>query len=194
MNHTKTKAPFRYDIVGSFLRPAALMKTREAYAAGNAGAEELRAAEDAAIRDLVAKEKEVGLRAVTDGEFRRRYWHLDFLAALGGVEELGAAHWSVSFKGAQLKAATVKVEILFGGCHVDGFFLEYDSDRAGGFAPSTISRISTSFSDWSPQNRARSKRRRILSHASTRRQSTSRSISSASARSAASPRPRRETS
>ena len=55
MNHTKTKAPFRYDIVGSFLRPAALMKTREAYAAGNAGAEELRAAEDAAIRDLVAK-------------------------------------------------------------------------------------------------------------------------------------------
>jgi len=85
-------------------------------------------------------------------------------------------------------------EILFGGCHVDGFFLEYDSDRAGGFAPSTISRISTSFSDWSPQNRARSKRRRILSHASTRRQSTSRSISSASAPSAASPRPKRETS
>ena len=111
------------------------MKMREAYAAGNAGAEELRATEDAAIRDLVAKEKEVGLRAVTDGEFRRRYWHLDFLAALGGVEELGAAHWSVAFKGAQLKAATVKVEILFGGCHVDGFFLEYDSDRAGGFAP-----------------------------------------------------------
>lgn len=71
--------------MGSFLRPAALMKMREAYAAGNAGAE------DAAIRDLVAKEKEVGLRAVTDGEFRRRYWHLDFLAALGGVEELGAA-------------------------------------------------------------------------------------------------------
>ena len=109
MNHTKTKAPFRYDIVGSFLRPAALMKTREAYAAGNAGAEELRAAEDAAIRDLVAKEKEVGLRAVTDGEFRRRYWHLDFLAALGGVEEVGASHWSVAFKGAQPKAATVKI-------------------------------------------------------------------------------------
>ena len=109
MNHTKTKAPFRYDIVGSFLRPAALMKTREAYAAGNAGAEELRAAEDAAIRDLVAKEKEVGLRAVTDGEFRRRYWHLDFLAALGGVEEVGASHWSVAFKGVQPKAATVKI-------------------------------------------------------------------------------------
>ena len=104
-----TKAPFRYDIVGSFLRPAALMKMREAFANGNASAEELRAAEDAAIRDLVAKEKEVGLRAVTDGEFRRRYWHLDFLAALGGVEEVGASHWSVAFKGAQPKAATVKI-------------------------------------------------------------------------------------
>ena len=102
-----TKAPFRYDIVGSFLRPAALMKMREAFANGNATAEELRQAEDAAIRDLVAKEKEVGLCAVTDGEFRRRYWHLDFLAALGGVEEIGAAHWSVAFKGAQPKAATV---------------------------------------------------------------------------------------
>ena len=52
-----TKAPFRYDIVGSFLRPAALMKMREAFASGNSTAEELRHAEDAAIRDLVAKEK-----------------------------------------------------------------------------------------------------------------------------------------
>ena len=106
---SNTKAPFRYDIVGSFLRPAALMKMREAFANGNATAEDLRRAEDAAIRDLVAKEKEVGLCAVTDGEFRRRYWHLDFLAALGGVEEIGAAHWSVAFKGAQPKAATVKI-------------------------------------------------------------------------------------
>ena len=109
MNHTKTKAPFRYDIVGSFLRPAALMKMREAYAAGNATAEELHEAEDTAIRSLVAKEKEVGLYALTDGEFRRRYWHLDFLAALDGVEEVGASHWSVAFKGAQPKAATIRI-------------------------------------------------------------------------------------
>ena len=130
MNHTR--APFRYDIVGSFLRPAALMKTREAYAAGNAGAEELRAAEDAAIRGLVAKEKEVGLRAVTDGEFRRRYWHLDFLAALGGVEEVGASHWSVTFKGAQPKASTVKIvdKVDFGAHPFLGHF-RFLNDLAG---------------------------------------------------------------
>ncbi|EJU29851.1 5-methyltetrahydropteroyltriglutamate--homocysteine S-methyltransferase [Selenomonas sp. CM52] len=109
MANAKNRPPFRYDIVGSFLRPEALKEKREAFAAGKAAAEELKEAEDAAIRDLVAKEKEVGLKAVTDGEFRRRYWHLDFLAALEGIEEVGAEHWSVTFKGAQPKAATVKI-------------------------------------------------------------------------------------
>ena len=109
MANAKNRPPFRYDIVGSFLRPEALKEKREAFAAGKAAAEELKEAEDKAIRDLVAKEKEVGLKAVTDGEFRRRYWHLDFLAALEGIEEVGAEHWSVAFKGAQPKAATVKI-------------------------------------------------------------------------------------
>ena len=109
MANAKNRPPFRYDIVGSFLRPEALKEKREAFAAGKVTAEELKEAEDAAIRDLVAKEKEVGLKAVTDGEFRRRYWHLDFLAALEGIEEVGAEHWSVAFKGAQPKAATVKI-------------------------------------------------------------------------------------
>ncbi|MCI7055370.1 MAG: 5-methyltetrahydropteroyltriglutamate--homocysteine S-methyltransferase [Selenomonas bovis] len=105
----KKNPPFRYDIVGSFLRPAALKKQRAAAARGEISAAALRAAEDAAIRDLVAKEKAAGLRAVTDGELRRRYWHLDFLAGLAGVEEVGAAHWSVAFKGAQPKAATLEI-------------------------------------------------------------------------------------
>ena len=109
MANAKNRPPFRYDIVGSFLRPEALKEKREAFAAGNVATEELKEAEDAAIRDLVAKEKEVGLKAVTDGEFRRRYWHLDFLAALDGIEEVGAEKWSVAFKGAQPKAATVKI-------------------------------------------------------------------------------------
>ena len=109
MANAKNRPPFRYDIVGSFLRPEALKEKRETFAAGKIAAEELKEAEDAAIRDLVAKEKEVGLKAVTDGEFRRRYWHLDFLAALEGIEEVGAEHWSVAFKGAQPKAATVKI-------------------------------------------------------------------------------------
>ena len=109
MENAKNRPPFRYDIVGSFLRPEALKEKRETFAAGKIAAEELKEAEDAAIRDLVAKEKEVGIKAVTDGEFRRRYWHLDFLAALEGIEEVGAEHWSVAFKGAQPKAATVKI-------------------------------------------------------------------------------------
>lgn len=105
----KNRPPFRYDIVGSFLRPAALKEKREAFAAGKISAADLKEAEDAAIQDLVAKEKEVGLHAVTDGEFRRRYWHLDFLTELEGVTEISAENWSVHFKGAQPKARTAKI-------------------------------------------------------------------------------------
>ena len=96
---TKNKPPFRYDIVGSFLRPAALKEKREAFAAGKITAADLKAEEDKQIRSLVAQEKKVGLKAVTDGEFRRRYWHLDFLADLEGVTEVKAEHWSVAFEG-----------------------------------------------------------------------------------------------
>ena len=105
----KNRPPFRYDIVGSFLRPATLKEKREAFAAGKISAADLKEAEDAAIQDLVAKEKEVGLHAVTDGEFRRRYWHLDFLTELEGVTEISAENWSVHFKGAQPKARTAKI-------------------------------------------------------------------------------------
>ena len=109
MTARKEKAPFRYDIVGSFLRPQALKEKRAAFARGEIDAAALKHAEDDAIRTLVAQEKASGLRAVTDGELRRGYWHLDFLAELAGVTEVGAAHWSVAFKGAQPKAATVKI-------------------------------------------------------------------------------------
>ncbi len=112
---TKT-APYRYDIVGSFLRPPSLKEARAAFSADTINNEELQAAEDAAISDLIAKEKAVGLQAVTDGEFRRRYWHLDFLAALEGIQEVAAEHWSVEFKGHQPKAATIHIvdKIEFG--------------------------------------------------------------------------------
>ena len=101
--------PFKYDVVGSFLRPDYLKKAREEFANGTIDAKQLKDVEDKAIKELVAKEKEVGLQAVTDGEFRRRYWHLDFLADLEGVEEIKADHWSVHFKGHQPKAATLKI-------------------------------------------------------------------------------------
>lgn len=77
--------PFRYDIVGSFLRPAKLKEAREQFAAGALRREDLTAVENEAIAALLAQEREAGLRAVTDGEFRRRWWHLDFLAGLNGI-------------------------------------------------------------------------------------------------------------
>ena len=106
---SKAQAPFRYDIVGSFLRPEQLKQKRAAFAAGEISSSELKDAEDESIRSLIAKEKELGLKAVTDGEFRRRYWHLDFLASLKGIEEVKADQWSVKFKGKQPKAATIKI-------------------------------------------------------------------------------------
>ena len=87
--------PYTYDIVGSFLRPQRLKRARAAFAAGKISRDELTAVEDECITELVESEKKVGLKAVTDGEFRRAMWHLDFLEELEGVEHVDAASWSV---------------------------------------------------------------------------------------------------
>ena len=79
-------APFRTDVVGSFLRPDVLKQARADFAAGVIDTGALRALEDEAIRDLVAKQKAAGLHVITDGEFRRSYWHLDFMWGLQGIE------------------------------------------------------------------------------------------------------------
>ena len=79
-------APFRADVVGSFLRPDVLKQARADFAAGVIDAGALCAVEDEAIRDLVAKQKAAGLHVITDGEFRRSYWHLDFMWGLQGIE------------------------------------------------------------------------------------------------------------
>jgi 5-methyltetrahydropteroyltriglutamate--homocysteine methyltransferase len=79
----RTKPPFRADHVGSLLRPAALKEAREKFAAGAIDAAGLRAVEDREIERIIAKQAEVGLNAITDGEFRRSWWHLDFLWGLG---------------------------------------------------------------------------------------------------------------
>jgi methionine synthase II (cobalamin-independent) len=81
----RTEAPFRADHVGSLLRPPALLAARERFAAGRLDAAGLRAAEDAAVTDVVAMQEEVGLLAATDGEFRRTSWHMDFIHRLGGI-------------------------------------------------------------------------------------------------------------
>lgn len=83
------KPPFRADHVGSFLRPKELIEAREAHRAGRIDAAALRAVEDEAIRDVVALQEELGLHAITDGEFRRTYFHTDFLLKLNGVDEAG---------------------------------------------------------------------------------------------------------
>jgi 5-methyltetrahydropteroyltriglutamate--homocysteine methyltransferase len=81
----RTTPPFRADHVGSLLRPAALLSARERYRKGEISADELRAAEDDAIRDAVALQEDAGLAVATDGEFRRESWNMDFLFELGGV-------------------------------------------------------------------------------------------------------------
>ncbi len=77
--------PFRADHVGSFLRPAYLIEARMRHAEGKISAEELRRVEDRAISEIVKFQEDVGLKSVTDGEFRRTYFHVDFLRKLGGV-------------------------------------------------------------------------------------------------------------
>ena len=81
----KTNTPFRYDYVGSFLRPAALKQARADFQSGRIDAAALKAVEDDAIRDLVAKQKAAGYHVITDGEFRRATWHLDFMWGFHGV-------------------------------------------------------------------------------------------------------------
>ena len=84
-----TQPPFRADHVGSFLRPKALLDARDAHRNGTIDAAALRKVEDAAIRDIVRFQEDLGLRGITDGEFRRTYFHIDFLTQLEGVETKG---------------------------------------------------------------------------------------------------------
>jgi 5-methyltetrahydropteroyltriglutamate--homocysteine methyltransferase len=84
----RTKPPFRADHVGSLLRPKALLQAREDLKQGRIEAAELRRIEDAAITEAVRMQEEIGLQGVTDGEFRRGSWHMDFLYQVGGVTKV----------------------------------------------------------------------------------------------------------
>src|SRR3954451_24053058 len=90
--------PFRADHVGSLLRPPELLRAREDHAAGRITAEELRAAEDEAIRSVVAMQEEVGLQTATDGEFRRTTWHMDFIYQLGGIDPATGEQMRIHFR------------------------------------------------------------------------------------------------
>ena len=82
----RSTPPFRADHVGSFLRPKYLLDAREQRAKGEITPEQLRTVEDRAIAEIVKFQEDVGLKSVTDGEFRRTYFHIDFLDQLGGVK------------------------------------------------------------------------------------------------------------
>jgi 5-methyltetrahydropteroyltriglutamate--homocysteine methyltransferase len=104
----RTKPPFRADMVGSLLRPEPLKEARAKRASGEIGASELRAVEDAEILKILARQKEVGLQSATDGEFRRSWWHFDFLAELEGCNLVQLDH-GIQFHGTQTKAEAIRI-------------------------------------------------------------------------------------
>jgi len=105
------KPPFRADHVGSLLRPHELHDLREKVRAGQASAAELKAAEDRAIREAVKLQEDIGLQSITDGEFRRDWWHIDFLHGFDGVElSYGDVYGEAKFKGTQEQPPMMVVE------------------------------------------------------------------------------------
>lgn len=85
MTMSNLQTPFRYDFVGSFLRPEKLKKARRQFNEGKIDAAALKKVEDEAITELVSKIKELGYHVITDGEFRRATWHLDFMWGFDGI-------------------------------------------------------------------------------------------------------------
>jgi len=104
----RTEPPFRADHVGSLLRPPALQEARRRAAAGDIDATDLRAVEDACIRDVVALQESLGLQVVTDGEFRRTWWHFDFLSGFDGFE-LGRPLASGTFRNSDEQPPTAMI-------------------------------------------------------------------------------------
>lgn len=103
----RTTSPFRYDIVGSYLRPQVLKEARAAFQNNEITAEELRAVEDREIIDLIKKQEAAGLKAVTDGEFRRSWWHLDFFWGFKGIGKFEEGGYQ--FADEYTRAETAKV-------------------------------------------------------------------------------------
>ncbi len=104
----KNHAPFRADHVGSLLRPAKLKAARAAHAGGQLDGAALRGIEDECIRAAVLAQEALGLKVVTDGEFRRAWWHFDFLCGLAGVR-LVRGEKTIQFHGIETKAESIEV-------------------------------------------------------------------------------------
>ncbi|NGZ76311.1 5-methyltetrahydropteroyltriglutamate--homocysteine S-methyltransferase [Saccharibacillus alkalitolerans] len=104
----RTTAPFRADQVGSLLRPESIKQARLQLAAGQIDAAQLKAVEDEEVKRAVKLQKETGMQVVTDGEFRRAWWHFDFLEHLDGVEGFSPES-GIQFHGVTTKAHAVKM-------------------------------------------------------------------------------------
>lgn len=109
-NHVSHRhhAPYRYDFVGSFLRPEQLKAARLDFEKGAITQQQLTEVEDACIRDLVEKEISAGLQCVTDGEFRRSYWHLDFMWGFDGIDRV-LLDRGYQFHGEETRADSARV-------------------------------------------------------------------------------------
>ena len=104
----RTKPPFRADHVGSFLRPAALKEARAKREKGAITPAELKAVENREIEKIIKRQEELGLKLATDGEFRRSWWHFDFLGMLDGVEVYDTDQ-GIQFRGVQTKAQSLRI-------------------------------------------------------------------------------------
>src|SRR3954465_8944629 len=104
----RTKAPFRADEVGSLLRPQRIKEARTRLEKGEITAEDLRKAEDLEIEKVVHKQASIGLKLATDGEFRRSWWHFDFLKNLTG-SELFHPETGIQFAGVETRHDAIRV-------------------------------------------------------------------------------------
>ena len=111
-----TNTPFRYDYVGSFLRPAEIKKARADYQEGKIDAKALRDIENKHIATLIQKQKEAGYHVITDGEYRRAYWHLDFMWGFNGVEHIELDH-GYFFHGEETTKGSIAITGKISGEH-----------------------------------------------------------------------------
>jgi methionine synthase II (cobalamin-independent) len=106
----RSKPPFRADHVGSLLRPAVLKEARAKRARGEMSAEALKEIEDREVENAIRRQEEIGLKSITDGEFRRASWNYDFLERLAGVESYeGERKIKFSAQGPQPRAILLRV-------------------------------------------------------------------------------------
>ena len=112
----RTNTPFRYDYVGSFLRPAEIKKARADYQEGKIDAKALKEIENKHIDTLIQKQKEAGYHVITDGEYRRAYWHLDFMWGFNGVKHIELEH-GYFFHGEETTKGSIAITGKISGEH-----------------------------------------------------------------------------